>query len=74
MPQFDIISLGVQVFGLLISFLILYFYNMKNVTPDYIEVKKFRKRFINDKKKYMNSITFGNECWENILIYNPYLS
>lgn len=72
MPQFDIISLGVQVFGLLISFLLFYFYNMKNITPDYIEAKKFRKRFLNDKKKHMYSITFVNECWESKLIYNLY--
>lgn len=42
MPQFDILTLGSQVFGLLITILIFYYYNIKIVIPQFIEIKKLR--------------------------------
>ena len=44
MPQFDLLSLGAQIFGLLISFSYFYYYNIKNVIPLYVEAKKFRNK------------------------------
>ena len=48
-PQFDLLSLGAQISGLLFSFSFFYIYNMKNTLPNFIEVKKIRS-----KKLYVN--------------------
>ena len=44
MPQFDIVSLGAQVFGLLLTFLIFYVYNLNSMLTVYTEIKKFRNK------------------------------
>ena len=45
-PQFDYISLGAQMFGILVSFCLYYVYHMKQTLPNFIEVKKFRNKKI----------------------------
>ncbi|MBG7630970.1 MAG: hypothetical protein IZT56_11130 [Bacteroidetes bacterium] len=44
MPQFDILTLGAQVFGLLITLSFFYYFNISVVIPSFIEVKKFRTK------------------------------
>ena len=41
-PQFDILTIGAQVFCLLISLFSYYLLNIKLTIPMFIEVKKFR--------------------------------
>ena len=41
-PQFDLLSLGAQVFGLLVSFSIFYYFNIEKTIPLFAETKKFR--------------------------------
>lgn len=41
-PQFDILTLGAQIFGLLLTLSLFYYFNINLVIPNYIEVKKFR--------------------------------
>ena len=54
-PQFDILSLGSQVFGLFISLSLYYSYSIYSVIPLYAEVKKFRaKKIIVSNNKLTN--------------------
>nr|YP_316601.1 ATPase subunit 8 [Thalassiosira pseudonana]AAZ99408.1 ATPase subunit 8 [Thalassiosira pseudonana] len=51
MPQFDILTLGAQVFGLLITLSFFYYFSINTVIPNFIEVKKFRtKKIIKNTK------------------------
>ena len=43
-PQFDILTLGSQVFGLLATLSFFYYFNISVVIPNFIEVKKFRTK------------------------------
>ena len=43
-PQFDILTLGAQVFGLLLSLSFFYYFSITVVIPNFIEVKKFRTK------------------------------
>ncbi len=45
-PQFDILTLGAQVFGLLITLSFFYYFSITTVIPNVIEVKKFRTKKI----------------------------
>ena len=45
-PQFDILTLGAQVFGLLITLYFFYYFSITTVIPNVIEVKKFRTKKI----------------------------
>jgi hypothetical protein len=45
-PQFDILSIGAQIFGLLTTLLFYYIINIKLTIPMFIEVKKFRLKKI----------------------------
>ena len=69
-PQFDILTLGAQVFGLLITLSFFYYFSITTVIPNVIEVKKFRTKkiikntnsisamhldIINNKKLIVNS-------------------
>lgn len=44
MPQFDLLSLGAQITGLLISISILYLYGINNTLIMFSEIKKFRSK------------------------------
>nr|YP_010131755.1 ATPase subunit 8 [Thalassiosira profunda]QPZ94123.1 ATPase subunit 8 [Thalassiosira profunda] len=44
MPQFDILTLGAQVFGLLITLSLFYYLNISIVIPNFVEVQKFRNK------------------------------
>jgi hypothetical protein len=69
-PQFDILTLGAQVFGLLSTLAFFYYFNITVVIPNFIEVKKFRTKklvknvtsistmsleLVNNKKLFSNS-------------------
>ena len=43
-PQFDILTLGAQVFGLLFTLAFFYYFNISVVIPNFVEVKKFRNK------------------------------
>ena len=45
-PQFDLLTLGAQIFGLLISLYFFYLYSISNSITNFIEVKKFRTKKI----------------------------
>ena len=53
-PQFDILTLGAQIFGLLLTLSLFYYFNINLVIPNYIEVKKFRvKKLIKNTKSIL---------------------
>ncbi len=56
-PQFDILTLGAQVFGLSITLSFFYYFSIRTVIPNFIEVKKFRTKKI---IKNTNSISLMN--------------
>ena len=51
-PQFDILTLGAQVFGLLFTLTFFYYLSISVAIPNFIEVKKFRN------KKLIKNATF----------------
>ena len=55
-PQFDLLSLGAQVFGLLVSFSLFYYYNIEKTIPLYTETKKFRLKKLQVSSKKINLI------------------
>jgi len=57
MPQFDILTLGAQIFSLLLIFTFFYFLNIKKngSIPLFIQTKKFRTKKL---KKNINNIDF----------------
>ncbi len=65
-PQFDLLTLGAQVFGLLISLYLFYYYSLTNSILHFIEIKKFRTKKLQNNKKLITSI-------ENDLNYTLWL-
>lgn len=55
-PQFDILSIGAQIFGLLTTLLFYYILNIKLTIPMFIEVKKFRLKKLKKSKGQLNAI------------------
>jgi hypothetical protein len=52
MPQFDLLTVGAQVFGLLVFFYFLYLLNIQTAIPSLIEIKKFRvKKLVKNQEK-----------------------
>ena len=69
MPQFDILTIGSQIFSVLIFLYFLYYFNIKSTIPSIIEVKKFRtKKLIKNQEK----TTFIKNCLNNNLKYTYY--
>jgi len=74
-PQFDLLSLGAQIFGLLVSFSMFYYYNIEKTIPLYIETKKFRTKkiqtgsdkIINIENNLNLIITEGNKNYKNFI-------
>lgn len=61
MPQFDILTMGSQVFGLLVFLYFLYYFNIQNTIPCLIEIKKFRtKKLIKNQEKITNISNYLN--------------
>ena len=55
-PQFDLLSLGAQVFGLLVSFSVFYYYNIEKTIPLFAETKKFRIKKLQLSSKKLDLI------------------
>ena len=55
-PQFDLLSLGAQIFGFLVSFTIFYYYNITKTIPLFIEAKKFRNKKLKTSSAKINII------------------
>ena len=55
-PQFDLLTLGAQLFGLLISLYFFYYYSISTSITNFIEIKKFRSKKLNKNTKLVNTI------------------
>jgi len=74
-PQFDILTISAQVFGLLVTLYFFYYYSIKTTIPYFIEVKKFRaKKLIKNVKsiktidKDLNyNLWLINYCYKHFL-------
>jgi len=65
MPQFDILTLSSQIFGLLVSLYLFYYYNIATTIPYFTEIKKFRtKKLVNNSLIVKNTHTsLNNNLW-----------
>ena len=55
-PQFDLLTLGSQLFGLLISLYLFYYYSISTSISNFIEIKKFRTKKINKNTNLITTI------------------
>ena len=55
-PQFDLLTLGAQLFGLLISLYFFYYYSISTSISNFIEIKKFRTKKINKNTSLVTTI------------------
>ena len=71
MPQFDILTLSSQIFGLLVSLVLFYYYSITTTIPYFTEIKKFRaKKLVKNSLTVKNTQTsINNNLW---LINNSY--
>ena len=71
MPQFDILTLSSQIFGLLVSLFLFYYYSITVTIPYFTEIKKFRaKKLVKNNSIVQNTQTsINNNLW---LINNNY--
>ena len=56
MPQFDIVTLGVQFFGLCLSLSFYYYFIISVIIPCYSEIKKFRIKKLSKNLDSVNNI------------------
>lgn len=68
MPQFDILTIGAQLFGLLTIFYFFYYYSINTVLPQFIEIKKFRTKKMTKNSKLITTIT--NDVKSNLWLIN----
>jgi len=71
MPQFDILTLSSQIFGLLVSLYLLYYYNITNAILYFTEIKKYRtKKLVKNNLTIKNTqVSLTNNFW---LLNNSY--
>ena len=71
MPQFDILILSSQIFGLLVTLCLFYNYLITNVIQSYTEIKKFRTKKLvkNVSSVSINKKSLVNNLW---LLNNKY--
>ena len=55
-PQFDILTVGAQIFGLLTTLYLFYYYNISTTIPHFIEIKKIRTKKLMKNKKFITTI------------------
>lgn len=75
MPQFDILTISSQIFGLLVSLSFFYYFCITNVIQFYTEIKKFRTKklvknisIINETEKSLNNnLWLLNNNYKNFL-------
>lgn len=75
MPQFDILTIGAQVFGLLFTLLSFYYYSIRTTIPHYIEIKKFRvKKLIKNLESVKKIDTeLHKNAWLSFYCYKLFL-
>jgi len=68
MPQFDILTIGSQVFGLLIALSFFYYYSITVVIPMYVEIKKLRTKKL--LKNFVSVDSIDNDIEKKSLLIN----
>nr|YP_009495532.1 ATP synthase subunit 8 [Psammoneis japonica]AWQ64262.1 ATP synthase subunit 8 [Psammoneis japonica] len=62
MPQFDLLTIGSQVFGLLVFLYFLYLLNIQIAIPSLIEIQKFRvKKLVKNQEKIVHIKNYLND-------------
>ena len=71
MPQFDILTLSSQIFGLLVSLYLFYYFNITSVILYFTEIKKYRtKKLVKNNLTIKNiQVSLTNNLW---LLNNSY--
>ena len=71
MPQFDILTLSSQIFGLLVSLYLFYYFNITGVILYFTEIKKYRtKKLVKNNLTIKNiQVSLTNNLW---LLNNSY--
>jgi hypothetical protein len=71
MPQFDILTLSAQIFGLVLSLYFFYYFNITNPILHYSTIKKYRtKKLVKNNYAVKNTHTsLDNNYW---LLKNSY--
>ena len=75
MPQFDLLTLSAQIFGLLVSLYLFYYYNITNVILYFTEIKKYRTKKLvknnlivkNTETSLFNNFWLLNNSYKNFL-------
>ena len=75
MPQFDILTLSSQIFGLLIVLFVFYYFSITKVIQYYTEIKKYRtKKLVKNKvividteKSLVNNLWLMNDSYKTFL-------
>ena len=67
-PQFDLLTIGSQTFGLLISLSILYYYCVTKSISNFVEIKKLRSKKLS--KNYKTAIDVDQELTKNLWLIN----
>ena len=64
-PQFDLLTLGTQTFGLLISLGLFYYYCITTSIINFIEIKKLRTKKLNKNTQTIKTINkdLQNNLW-----------
>ena len=70
-PQFDLLTLGAQLFGLLISFYSFYYYCITISISNFIEIKKFRTKKLTQLNTQITKIDkdLNYNLWINSYCY-----
>ena len=76
MPQFDLLTLSSQIFGLLVSLYLFYYYNITNVILYFTEIKKYRtKKLVKNNLTVKNThVSLTNNFWLLNNSYKKFLS
>jgi hypothetical protein len=76
MPQFDILTIGAQLFGLLTILYCFYYYSINTVLPQFIEIKKFRTKKMTKNDKLIKKITtdITSNLWVINFCYKKFLN
>lgn len=76
MPQFDILTLSSQIFGLLVTLYLFYYYNITNVILYFTEIKKYRtKKLVKNNLIIKNTqVSLTNNLWLLNKSYKNFLS
>ena len=76
MPQFDILTLSSQIFGLLVSLYLFYYFNITSVILYFTEIKKYRtKKLVKNNLTIKNiQVSLTNNLWLLNNSYKKFLS